>query len=232
MIGEDRSQERRERGQAMVEFAFVLPVFILLTIGLIELGRGVFTYNMLSNAAREGSRAGITSSGTIGTMCTQAIQQVHVPGVSTGNCPGSGTSSTVDAGGGLTVDVCQDSTCFGTSYPYPVAFTQLTYTFIPQTSFFASFNLETSSTMYVESVPTLTPPFAPGFIPTPTFTQGPASTPSPTGTPTATSRAKGTITPTATRTPTVTSTPTMRPTATPTPTCTPTPTGGYGGHHC
>lgn len=44
------------KGQAAVELAFVLPVFFLLIFGIIEGGRLIFTYNELTNAAREGAR--------------------------------------------------------------------------------------------------------------------------------------------------------------------------------
>jgi hypothetical protein len=49
----------REEGQALVEMAFVLPVFLLLVIGLFDLGRAVFQVNTLAYAAREGTRYAI-----------------------------------------------------------------------------------------------------------------------------------------------------------------------------
>lgn len=47
------------RGQSLVEFALVLPLFLLLIFGIIDLGRGVFAYNAIQNAAREGVRVAI-----------------------------------------------------------------------------------------------------------------------------------------------------------------------------
>lgn len=44
------------RGQALVEFALVFPVFMLLLFGLFEGARFVYTNNALSQAAREGAR--------------------------------------------------------------------------------------------------------------------------------------------------------------------------------
>jgi len=49
----------RRRGQSLVEMALVLPILLLLLIGLIEFGRAFFIYAVVSNAAREGVRAGI-----------------------------------------------------------------------------------------------------------------------------------------------------------------------------
>ena len=49
----------RGRGQAMVEFALIVPIFILLLVGLFDLGRAVFVYNAVNNAAREAGRLAI-----------------------------------------------------------------------------------------------------------------------------------------------------------------------------
>ena len=48
---------RRQRGQSLVEFALVFPIFAILLFGIIDLGRYVYTANALSNGAREGARA-------------------------------------------------------------------------------------------------------------------------------------------------------------------------------
>jgi len=47
---------RRRSGQALVEFAFVFPLIALLAFAFIDLGRAVFAYNTLTNAARQGAR--------------------------------------------------------------------------------------------------------------------------------------------------------------------------------
>ena len=52
---------RRSRGQALVEFALVIPLFLLMLIALFDLGRAVFAYNTLTNAAREGARIAIVN---------------------------------------------------------------------------------------------------------------------------------------------------------------------------
>ena len=49
------------RGQALVEFALVLPIFILVLVAIFDLGRAVFAYNTLTNAAREGARMAIVN---------------------------------------------------------------------------------------------------------------------------------------------------------------------------
>lgn len=47
---------RNEHGQALVEMALVLPVFLLLLFFVLEMGRVGYAYITVSNAAREGGR--------------------------------------------------------------------------------------------------------------------------------------------------------------------------------
>lgn len=58
LLQRPRRQRRPAAGQALVEFALVLPVFLLLLFGLIDVGRFVYTWNALNQAAREGARYG------------------------------------------------------------------------------------------------------------------------------------------------------------------------------
>ena len=53
------TRERRGRGQALVEFALVAPIFFLLLFGIIEGGRFILYYENLNNATREGARYAI-----------------------------------------------------------------------------------------------------------------------------------------------------------------------------
>lgn len=46
------------RGQSLVEFALVLPLFVFLLFAVIDGGRYVYLSSTLSNAAREGARLG------------------------------------------------------------------------------------------------------------------------------------------------------------------------------
>lgn len=52
---------RRTRGQALAEFALVLPIFLLIVLALFDLGRAVFVYNGLTNAAREAARLAVVN---------------------------------------------------------------------------------------------------------------------------------------------------------------------------
>jgi len=51
-----RFRRSRGRGQGLVEFALVFPVFIVLVFALFDVGRAVFAYNEVTNSAREGAR--------------------------------------------------------------------------------------------------------------------------------------------------------------------------------
>ncbi|MBM6405978.1 pilus assembly protein [Phycicoccus sp. CSK15P-2] len=56
------AHRRDDRGAAAVEFALVLPVLVLLMGGIVDYGRYFFTQVQLTNAAREGARAGTVGS--------------------------------------------------------------------------------------------------------------------------------------------------------------------------
>lgn len=53
---------RRERGAAVVEFALVLPLLLMLVIGAIDWGWYFYLREVVTNAAREGARAGSVSA--------------------------------------------------------------------------------------------------------------------------------------------------------------------------
>ena len=57
----DLTRRARSRGQALVEFAFVFPVIVLLAFGFIDVGRAVFAYNTLAAAAREAARVAVVN---------------------------------------------------------------------------------------------------------------------------------------------------------------------------
>lgn len=47
------------RGQALVEFALILPILVLLLVGVLDFGRAIYAYNTVNNAARQGARLAI-----------------------------------------------------------------------------------------------------------------------------------------------------------------------------
>lgn len=64
------SSREQARGQALVEFAIILPVFFLLVAGMFDFGLGIYSDLTLVNAAREGARLGVIDPGN-----TTAIEE-------------------------------------------------------------------------------------------------------------------------------------------------------------
>ncbi len=56
-----RARRQPRRGQALVEFALIFPVAILMLLAVFDIGRAVFMYNSLTNAAREGARLAVVN---------------------------------------------------------------------------------------------------------------------------------------------------------------------------
>ncbi len=50
---------RDRKGAALVEFALVMPVLVLLLVGLMEFGLLLYNQHVITNASREGARYGI-----------------------------------------------------------------------------------------------------------------------------------------------------------------------------
>jgi hypothetical protein len=73
-IGFRRSRRRRSRGQSLVEFALVLPIFLLMLFGLVDLGRYVYLNSTLSQAAREGARLAAVEASWLGSTAARCDQ--------------------------------------------------------------------------------------------------------------------------------------------------------------
>lgn len=54
--------DQRQRGQAVVELALLVPVLFLILVGMLEFGRFTVTYLAVQHAAREGARLAITGA--------------------------------------------------------------------------------------------------------------------------------------------------------------------------
>jgi Flp pilus assembly protein TadG len=75
---------RRSAGQGLMEFALVLPLIVFMVTGAVDLGRAVFAYNTLANAARHGARVAAVNQlapATSVTSCNEdmPIEDVTVP---------------------------------------------------------------------------------------------------------------------------------------------------------
>lgn len=54
-----KANPRSRRGASALEFALVLPIFLLALMGILEFGRAVMVKQIITNAAREGARKAI-----------------------------------------------------------------------------------------------------------------------------------------------------------------------------
>lgn len=52
------AMQRKSRGQATVEFALCVTVFLMIVFGTVDFGRAIFLKSELDNAVREGARYG------------------------------------------------------------------------------------------------------------------------------------------------------------------------------
>jgi hypothetical protein len=115
---------RRHPGQALVEFAVVIPIFLVLLIGLFDFGRVIWANNSLASAATEGARFAIVHGGSQATACP-----VGPPGPETiipapsATCPYPAPSKeairdvvrqyAIAPGGPMTIQVCYGAGCSG-----------------------------------------------------------------------------------------------------------------------
>jgi len=63
------SGRRRRRGQALLEFALVLPVFLIMLMAVVDVSRAIWAQNSVAAAAREGARFAIVHGGSDNTDC-------------------------------------------------------------------------------------------------------------------------------------------------------------------
>ena len=87
---------RDQRGAALLEMAFTLPLLLLISVSIFEFGRAFEVWQVLTNAAREGARVAVLP-GISDAMVTARVQQYANAGV-------------LDAGVTPTVTVQRDST--------------------------------------------------------------------------------------------------------------------------
>ncbi|MEO1994856.1 MAG: TadE/TadG family type IV pilus assembly protein [Planctomycetaceae bacterium] len=70
----------RRRGASLVEFAFVLPVFLLIVLGIIEFGRAMMVSQLLTHAARESARASTLEGATNNSITALALNLLESSG--------------------------------------------------------------------------------------------------------------------------------------------------------
>jgi hypothetical protein len=119
-----RRKGRRSGGQSLVEFALVLPIFMTLIFGILDLGRGVWALDIANHAAAEAARFAIVHGGAGANPCPVGppAATANVPTASEA-CPYPSPSkqaifdvareSAIGAGGDVNVTACYGHVCEG-----------------------------------------------------------------------------------------------------------------------
>jgi Flp pilus assembly protein TadG len=104
----------RSRGQALVEFAIILPIFALLLFALLDFGRVIYAQQTITQDAREGARAGLVAAldSPVTTSSYQKIRDAALkmaPGVALANSNITGAPGACSA---TSTDSISATTCF------------------------------------------------------------------------------------------------------------------------
>lgn len=76
------STKKLHRGSSVVEFAVVSPLLIMLTFGMMEVGRGFMVKQLVINASREGARMAVLPASDANTVITKVQQDLAASSVS------------------------------------------------------------------------------------------------------------------------------------------------------
>ena len=99
----------RERGQALAESAMILPVFLLLIVGVIEVTNAMNAYVTIVSSARDGARLGskgLASDSEIKNLIVTETERLRVPVDPTNDI--TVTHTQVDGVDAVRVEVCND----------------------------------------------------------------------------------------------------------------------------
>jgi Flp pilus assembly protein TadG len=85
---------RGRKGQALAEFALILPILFLLIAGIVEFGRGWNIKQAVTDAAREGARyTVVVDTRTMGDVEDLIKQRLNLAGIDTASPPTTVTIS-------------------------------------------------------------------------------------------------------------------------------------------
>ena len=70
-------RSKSERGAALLEAAITIPMLLLVSVGIFEFGRAYQTWQVLTNAAREGARMAVLPDPTAGVVEDRVLQYMQ-----------------------------------------------------------------------------------------------------------------------------------------------------------
>jgi Flp pilus assembly protein TadG len=130
---------RSNNGQALLEFALVLPFLVLVILGIFDLGFAIYANNTIADAAREGARTGIILSKNDSDIRTRVKSASPVLNL-------TDSQITITPSGSR-------STYFGTPITVTVVYTYVPFTpVIGQIVTGSGLQLSASSSMIIEGV--------------------------------------------------------------------------------
>jgi len=89
-----KSRLRDESGQALIEFAFVLLMMVVLIVALVDFARVFLQYQVVTDAAREGARQAVIADGPApDSVYTLVLNALAVGGIDTGSAAGAPVDS-------------------------------------------------------------------------------------------------------------------------------------------
>lgn len=144
-------RRQSERGSVMLETAIIMPILLLLTVGIFDLGRAYQAWQVVTNAAREGARASITPYAD-DTTTEALVRQYMKDGALT-----SYASAVVDVESDATITV--NGVTYGASqvtvdYPFDFIILQPVAQLIsPSTTLGQDFTMRATSLMRNEAAP-------------------------------------------------------------------------------
>ena len=73
-----RSRVAGERGSALIEAALTIPLILLISVAIFEFGRAFETWQVMTNAAREGARVAVLPSSTTAQVTSRVQDYLKV----------------------------------------------------------------------------------------------------------------------------------------------------------
>lgn len=130
-------RQLNRRGAAVVEFAVVAPLMIMMTVGMMEVGRLVMVKQIMVNASREGARQSVLPGSTNASVASYVTQQLQ--GSSINGATVTITPSNLSAAKA------------GTSVTVSIAVSSKSISWLPKPMFSLNETIEAATTMRKES---------------------------------------------------------------------------------
>jgi Flp pilus assembly protein TadG len=130
-VTEKTGKNRRdgEKGQNLVEFAMVVPIFLILVFSIVDFGMGFHAWITVTNAAREGARVGAVGADTatiearvVDTASSLVGEELDITVVNAQGTPGDAVSVDVQYDYELITPLANLLGIFGGGLGSPITF--------------------------------------------------------------------------------------------------------------